>query len=298
MIQYKRCLPTIMKIKNTAEFIDWFLYIILSIVAVYFIIASDVIQKYLKKQTDTYQNEIVARDFSVPEFRFCDVPNSTLGLVNQYEVEYWVNDLALGTERKRVDYFTKYILHNGECFVLIPPAGLNLTYNFKHDIVLRFNTSIPFEDLPQITGSITSRNNPWLYGIHHDGSVMLNTINAGEWAYFRINEERMKYLPDNCRSQPILDFLVTEFGSAKINCSEKCFPKSLHLGDYFEEKMKMYPICDDQDSNQCVEKWVKKLLKNSKSYCNKISYAGEVITFKIESGCSKVLKGNYDATII
>ena len=85
-----------MNLKEKVAIIDWILYIILCTLACYFIIKSDVIQKYLNKNTDTYETEIQLEEFTLPEFSFCDLSGKILSL--EYDVGYELNDETLGTK--------------------------------------------------------------------------------------------------------------------------------------------------------------------------------------------------------
>ena len=106
-----------MKLINKAvEFVDWFLYIILWMISIYFIVESDVIPKYLNKSTDTYETEIEAKEISIPDFTFCDWSERILGLSNQYDIIYYLKDLGKGTIMK-VDILVNQTLHQGKCFV-------------------------------------------------------------------------------------------------------------------------------------------------------------------------------------
>ena len=119
---------------------------------------------------------------------------------------------------------------------------------------------------------------------------MLQTIKHQEGAFFAINEERTEYLPGNCQTEPILEYLESEFKEKHVNCSTKCFPKYFHFSKTFEEKLKIYPVCKDSESSQCMVEWGRKLLGNVKSYCNKISYTGTIDIFPLleDSWCSQV----------
>ena len=265
-----------MKLVNKAvEFVDWFLYIILWMISIYFIVESDVIPKYLNKSTDTYETEIEAKEISIPDFTFCDWSERILGLSNEYDIIYYLKDLGKGTIRK-VDILVNQTLHQGQCFVITPPIGLNLSDSIDHFIALRFNASIRLEELPQIKGYVNTQNNPQLFGNTHDGDGMSKSINAQTRADFRLKEERTEYLPGNCRTQPILKYLVDEFIKTEINCSIKCWPKNKRLGGDFEESLKQFPYCEDEDTSLCVVQWARLVVRNAKTFCNKVSYIGDV----------------------
>ena len=106
-----------MNLKEIITIIDWILYIILCILACYFIVQSDVVQKYLNKNTDTYETEIKSKEFTLPDFTFCDYSRRILDL--EYDVEYELNDRILGAIT-RVENFTKYPLYDGRCFIITP----------------------------------------------------------------------------------------------------------------------------------------------------------------------------------
>ena len=129
-----------MNLIETAAVIDWVFYIILCTLACYFIVESDVIQKYLNKNTDTYETEIDLKEFTSPEFTFCDWSRKILDL--EYNVGYDVYYHALGTTTK-VENFTKF--YDGFCFIITPQLEMNLTNSnsIDHNIQINFNTSIP-----------------------------------------------------------------------------------------------------------------------------------------------------------
>ena len=273
-----------MNLNEKAAIIDWVSYIILCILACYFIVESDVIQKHLNKNTDTYETEIQSKEFTSPEFTFCDWSRKILGL--EYDVGYYLNDQTLGTFTK-VETFTKYPLFEGYCFIITPQHEKD----FTHTIHIRFNASIPLNQMPQIAVYVNSKNNPLLLGTYHDGRPMEQTINHQEFAYFNVNEERTKHLPGNCRVEPILDYVASEFIEKDLNCSAKCLFKDYHLGKAFEDKLKDYPVCKDYKTTQCIHEWARNVIRNAKSYCNKISYTGPMNSFHIQendSWCSKV----------
>ena len=153
-----------MKLNEIAKIIDWILYIILCIIAIYFIIKSDVIQKYLNKNTDSYETTIESSQYVAPDFTFCDHSRRMMKLENQYDVKLSIKNPG---HRKGydiiLDNFPKYPLFEGQCFV-ITLCNLNLTYNEWVAIDIRFNSSIKIGKLPQIVGYVSSRNNPVMAG--------------------------------------------------------------------------------------------------------------------------------------
>ena len=92
------------------EIIDWVLYIILCIVAIYFIMESSVIQQYVNKNTDTYETIINDDELLLPEFTICDWRNSFLGMEFDYDIQYFIQDFTKGTEKKN-DKFQRQSLY-------------------------------------------------------------------------------------------------------------------------------------------------------------------------------------------
>ena len=122
---------------------------------------------------------------------------------------------------------------------------------------------------------------------------MEQSINHQGGAFFAINEERTKYLQGNCRTEPILEYLASEFIEKDVNCSAKCIIKGQHLGKVFDDKLKNYPVCKDYKTIQCIYKWRRNVLGNAKSYCDKISYTGTMNSANIQendSWCSEVTR--------
>ena len=76
-----------MKLKELARIIDWILYLLLCIIAIYFIIKSDVIQKYLNKNTDSYETTIESDKYVAPDFTFCDHSRRIMKLENQMDLK-------------------------------------------------------------------------------------------------------------------------------------------------------------------------------------------------------------------
>ena len=289
-----------MSINQTLAFVDWLVYISLCAVSIYFIIESNVIQKYMNKNTDTYQTEIETQEVTIPDFVFCEIGSSKYFNIEnnpKYDITYIAIDKSNGKNMK-INDFSKYYLffYYGYCFVVTPPSDI-FSYNLEHHISFRFNSSIKGDDLPQIKGSVLSKNNQYMFGIHHDGSVMSETIGAQNLLIFRINEERTKYLPDSCRTQPILKYLANELINGDVNCTSKCWSKDIQYGKDFDESLKVFPNCEDEETRKCVyECKFRALAKNANTFCNKISYVGEINTRKIredESWCSKVIQTEF-----
>ena len=273
--------------------IDWGWYLILCLFAGYFIIKSDVIQKYLNKNTDTYGTEIELKE--LPDFTFCDWSGKILDF--EYDVDYnlelIVRNYKSGTE---VVNFTKYSRFKGKCMVISPKHQLNFTDINNHSMRLRFNTSIPLKRMPQLTTYVISKNNPRLFGRHFDGKPMQETINPQEEAFFGISEERTEYLPENCRAQSILEYLANNFIENDVNCSAKCFPRDYQFGKVFDEKMIGYPFCENSKTTRCIVDWLRNISRKAKVYCKKTSYTGatNVRQFKEnENWCSQVCSKIY-----
>ena len=259
--------------------------------SIYFIIQSDVIQKYLNKNTDTYQTELAETEVMIPDFVFCEMGVKYFRLEKpNYNITYTLFDRSNGNMIEISDY-KKYSLYYGDCFMITPPSNI-FTHNLEHHISFTFNSSIKIEDLPQIKAMLTSRNNPHLFGIHHDGNIMSETIGAQDMLIFRVKEERTKYLSENCRKQPIMEYLANKLIKEDVNCSSKCWPKDLKYGKEFDESLKKLPDCEDEETRKCANDKFRDLVKNAITYCNKISYVGEINMRKINKGelwCSEVL---------
>lgn len=285
-----------MKLRDKIYIVNWILYAILIVVAVFVIIESGVIQKFLKKNTDTYETEIETNVFLPPEFTICDWSYRILGLNNQYYIDYSItNDLFLEAWKK-VNNFERQVLYDGACFLITPPSNLNLTYNLQHIITVNFNSSLNIGNLPRISASVSSKNNPELFGIRYDGNFMFSTICAQEIAIFKMKEERTEYLPYNCRPHMILEYLANTFLETKINCSLKCWPKESHLNKEFDKRLNIFSNCKSKETSKCVLDWFRTTLKNAKTFCNMVSYIGDVDTLEIgdnDSWCSqKVFEKN------
>ena len=266
-----------MKLIELVIFFDWVLYIVLCIVAICFIIEQDVIKKFIEKNTDTYETEIEEDVFLSPEFKICDYTYRILKLENQYDIQY-ANVLDQNAGRN----VTKYALNNGgnpfsgQCFIISPPAGIDLSYHSDHYFWIKFNSSLSIDDLPQIYGYATAKNNPNMFKINHDGYPAGTNLNAGEFVNLRIKEERIISLPENCRRQPILEYMKDQVSEKEVNCSSKCWPKDWQLGKSFETSLKLYPRCSDEETNQCMTLWIWSSLKSAKKFCKRVSYTGRV----------------------
>ena len=280
-----------MTLNQLVIFVDWMIYLFLWAMSIYFIIQSDVIQKYLNKNSDTYQTELAATEVMIPDFVFCEIGEKYFRLEKpNYNIKYTLFDRSNGNRMEISDY-TKYSLYYGDCLVIKPTSNI-FTYNLEHHISFSFDSSIKVDDLPQIKGILTSNNNPYLFGIHHDGNVMSETISAQDKLIFRVKEERTKHLSENCRKQPIMEYLADKIVKADGNCSSKCLPKDINYGKDFDETLKKYPDCVDEETRKCANDRFRNLLKNAATYCNKISYVGEINMRKINKGelwCSEVL---------
>ena len=279
-----------MNLKEKVTIIDWVLYIILCIVACCFIVVSDVIQKYLNENTDTYETEIQLKEFTPPAFMFCDYSGEILGL--EYDIIYELTNENLGTITK-VENFTKYSLFEGQCFIITPPQHeMDFTHTILHNIQIRFNASTPLNYMPQFIVYVNSKNNPELYRKFYDGNPMIHTMNHQENAFFAINEVRTEYLPENCRTEPILEFLASEFVKQDGNCSTKCHIITHYpIDKAFDDKLKDWPVCKDDKAIQCMIEWGRNIIRNAKHYCHKISYTGRMHSFHIQendSWCSQV----------
>ena len=283
-----------MNLITTVIFVDWMVYMLLLALSIYFIIESDVIQKYLNKNSDTYQTELAATEVMIPDFVFCDVGKKYFRLENpNYDITYTMLDKSNGKSMEVNDY-AKYSLYYGDCFV-ITPTSKSFSYNHEHKISFTFNSSVKGDNLPQIKAMLTSRNNPYLFGIHHDGNIMSETISAQDLLILRVKEERTKHLSENCRKQPIMKYLSNKLVDGNGNCSSKCWPKNMKYGKDFDESLKKLPVCKDEETRKCINDRFRDLVKNADTYCNKLSYVGEINTRKIgkhKSWCSEVIYQN------
>ena len=57
-----------MELSQKVKIIDWIIYLVLWISAIYCIIQSNVIQNYFNKDSDTYKTEIEATGIELPDF--------------------------------------------------------------------------------------------------------------------------------------------------------------------------------------------------------------------------------------
>ena len=105
-----------------------------------------------------------------------------------------------------------------------------------------------------------------------------------------VEEERMDYLPGNCRKEPIIDYITSQFANEDIGCSMKCnyWPKG--MVPQFDKAFKDH--CPDDQSWNCVFRWGTDLMSNAKKYCHAVSYSGEISTTyihdEIKHWCSEV----------
>ena len=266
-----------MKLIELVIFFDWVLYIVLCIVAICFIIEQDVIKKFIEKNTDTYETEIEEDVFLSPEFKICDYTYRILKLENQYDIKY-----ANVFDQRAAKNVTTYSLNNGgnpysgQCFIISPPPGTDLSYDSEHYFWIKFKSTLSIDELPQIYWSASAKNNPTMFKINHDGYPVGTNMNAGELVNLRIKEERIISLPENCRRQPILEYLMDQVSEKKVNCSSKCWPKDWQLGKSFEMSLKLYPRCRDDETNKCMTEWIRSMLKSAKKFCKRVSYTGRV----------------------
>ena len=280
-----------MNLNKIVIFVDWIVYIVLLGISIYFIIGSDVIQKYLNKNIDTYQTEIDTKEAMIPDFVFCEIDRTYFRMEEpKYDITYTLSDRSNGNIVKINDYI-KYLIKDRRCFVIHSPPGI-FEYNLEHQISFRFNSSIKVDDLPQIKSILTSGNNPYLFGVHHDGNAMSETISTQNSLIFRVKEERTKHLSENCRKQPIMKYLSNKLVNGNGNCSSKCWPKDMKYGKDFDESLHELPDCEDEETRKCINDRFIDLVKNADTYCNKVSYVGEIDARNIgkdEFWCSKVL---------
>ena len=273
-----------MNLKQCVIFFDWVLYILLCIVTIFFIIEQDVIQKFIAKHTDTYETEVEEKEFSSPEFYFCDWTLKILKMEKQYFIQY-----ANVLDPHAFENVTTYPLNNGgnpyseQCFIVYPPTGTDLSYQSEHYFLMKFNSTLSIDELPLINWYASVKNNPKIFKIRHDGDGFGKSINAGEYVSMRLKEERKISLPENCRSQPILEYMKNQVSENEVNCSSKCWPKDWYLGKSVETSLKLYPRCIDTETNQCMTEWIRGLLKNAKQICKRVSYTGRVSSrFQLE----------------
>ena len=120
---------------------------------------------------------------------------------------------------------------------------------------------------------------------------MISTLSPGQKVALNIEEKQTEYLPENCREQPMIEYLLSQFANASLTCTtSKCLPK-VDFGQEFEDIVAIYPICPDKASLNCVAEWVDSLVKNVKPFCKSVSYSGRKIISLIpqkEQWCSKV----------
>ena len=284
-----------LKSKNTfimkLEFIkaiDWIVYIISLALAIYYIIASGVIQNYANKTTDSFKSEVEADHADVPEFYFCDASKRILSLKHaDFEIDYKVTDN--GVILNQIEGIkTRSML--GQCVIVYFPTELKFSYNLVHKILIKFNSTIE-KDL-RLTGYISKKDNLPILDVHsHDGHPMTIPLDPKQKAAITIQEERSKYLPSNCREKPLLEFLLSQFNNSGMNCSVKCLPR-WDLPPEYLNVMKMYPTCGKSlKLNHCAAKWFSITVKNMKNLCHSVSYSGRYDVSSIpdyQDWCSKV----------
>ena len=130
-----------MELSQKVKIIDWIIYLVLWVSAIYSIIQSNVIQNYLNKDSDTYKTEIAAREVILPDFSFCDWSRSILDL-QDYKTYYRLYD-PIQQKNFKIDNFTKQHFHFGECFRLSLPPDMRITFDMDHQIRFDFNSTIP-----------------------------------------------------------------------------------------------------------------------------------------------------------
>ena len=115
--------------------IDWIVYITSFVIGIYCIIASNVIQNYAHKTTDTYKSEIDAYHVEIPQFYFCDPANRISELNgSSYEIEYYFSedDGWKWSKLKEIE------INRIENCLYITPSQLDFSYKIEHSIRIRF----------------------------------------------------------------------------------------------------------------------------------------------------------------
>ena len=277
-----------MKLQHIFKIIDRLVYTALIICAAYCIIASNVIQNFANQTTDTYKSEIVFNDIvALPEFSFCDWSFRISNMDGLYEIEYYISDNAFYDWNIVENIVIRPLYTN--CFIVDPPPEMELSYERRHMFSIKFNSSVV--ELPQLTGYLSKKNNLRLLGRSHDGDPIYATIQPSQKVWFVIEEERTEYLLENCRDEPIIEYVTSQL-KHNYNCPVKC-RMNYSISSGFDESMKMYPICTDDQSSLCFYQWLHDLLNHAKKYCWSTSYTGKVDFESIYHkglNCSKVLK--------
>ena len=173
-----------MKLAEVVKFIDWLIYFFLFSIAIYSIIESNVIQDYFNKNSDTYQTEIQAQDVIIPDFTFCDWTYQILDLINQFEVDYILQD-TITKEQFEVKNFTKTFLYSGQCLLISLPQEINVAFHIAHHIRLKFNSS-GNNTLPELNAKVSSRNNLLLGKVDQDGNAMVSDAKPKQRTIFRM----------------------------------------------------------------------------------------------------------------
>ena len=115
--------------------IDWIVYIASFVIGIYCIIASNVIQNYANRTTDTYKSEIDADHVEIPQFYFCD-PSNRISELNgsSFQIEYHITEDDGWKWSKLKEIQIKKI----ENCLYIAPSKLNFSYKIEHSIRIRF----------------------------------------------------------------------------------------------------------------------------------------------------------------
>ena len=273
-----------MKLQGVIVALDWFAYIVFLASAVYCIIVSNVIQNYANKTTDIYKSEIDAENIQMPEFLLCDYSNRIRQLIGSFEMEYYLKE-KVGFGWKKIEDIR--IRNNEKCFFVNLPSHMKLSYKTEHSVQIMFNTSL--SKIPELTAFISKKNSKFIKSFY-DGNPMISKLSPGQKVLLNIEEEQTEYLPENCREQPMIEYLLSQFANASLTCPSKCLPK-VDFGQEFEDIVAIYPICPDELSLNCVVEWLGSLVKNVKPFCKSVSYSGGKIISSIPQKlewCSKV----------
>ena len=145
-----------MELSQKVKIIDWIIYLVLWVIAIYCIIQSNVIQNYFNKDSDTYKTEIETTGTILPDFSFCDWSKRILDLQDSFEIDYKLYD-PVQHKDITIDNFTIQHFHYGECFRLSLPPDMKITFDMDHVIRFEFNSTIM--DIHQISAMVSAKNN-------------------------------------------------------------------------------------------------------------------------------------------
>ena len=144
--------------------------------------------------------------------------------------------------------------------------------------------------LPELNAKVSSRNNLLLGKVDQDGNAMVTIAKPKQKTSFRMQVEQATYLPEKCRDQPILDYIVSQLQEGNINCFITCRPSWWNYNARGKEFLEKLPECENDETSNCMQSWRGNILRNTKKYCKAQSFFGEVVKRSLVDSdwCSKV----------